>query len=199
MSTSASARRCASERGGRAAGRVGWCAMVQGFEEDLGAVGVEVTLEDTHPEQRLCEHGGCGAHEWRPRQLRELVIGDAAPMARDHPEVVGAHRLRRAQQGGLVAGVFGSRLRTIGARTSTCAHDTSPDRNASPVASCLRVSRAMPTSFDAATAEIGARCVNHVRGLSAPSSAQSVRACQSPTARTTSAWSRSAISRSSTS
>ena len=32
----------------------------------------------------------------------------------------------------------------------------------------------MPTSFEAPTAVIGARCVNHVRGLNAPSSAQSV-------------------------
>ena len=76
-----------------------------------------------------------------------------------------------------------SRLRTIGARTSTCAHDTSPERNASPVASCLRVRRAMPTSFEAPTAVIGARCVSHVRGLNAPSSAQSARASQSPTER----------------
>ena len=105
----------------------------------------------------------------------------------------GAHRLRRADQrplrcarirlrGGAPSGRGPRRARTTRHPTAT------PPR----CASCSRARRAMPTSFDAPTAVIGARCVSHDRGLNAPSSAQSVRASHSPTARTICAWSRSA-------
>ena len=91
----------------------------------------------------------------------------------------------------------GSRLRTIGARTSTCAHDI-PRTQRPPVRSWTRVKRPALTNRDAATPEIGARCANHDRGLNAPSSAQSARASHSATERMISAWSRSATSSNST-
>ena len=120
----------------------GGAAMVEGCEEDLGALGVEVTVEDTHPEQRLCGRGGCGVRGSRGRRAsrarRRRCRASGAPPLRTHRRCIDSPLSNKTSS---LRAYSGSRLRTIGASTSTCAHDTSPARNASPVASCSRVRR----------------------------------------------------------
>ena len=129
-------------------GRIRWCAMVQGFEED------SVPSASRSPSRTPIPNSDWWT--WRLRrswiaarvELRRAHRRDAAPgratIPKSSARIDFAAPTRRSR-----AGVFGLTVRTIGARTSTCAHDTSPDRNASPVASCSRARRHLPTSIDA--------------------------------------------------
>ena len=142
MSTSASARRCANDRGGhRTAGRV------RAGRRDRGLRGGS-RCPRRRGHRRARPSRTATVWTWRLRRswispassFDELVVGDAAPAPRQLREVIGRHRRRRSStKTSSLRAYSGSRWRTIGASTSTCAHDMSPARNASPVRSCSRV------------------------------------------------------------
>ena len=144
MSTSASARRCASERAGTGPPvGVGRTGEIEGGEQRRGALGVEVAVEHPHPVQRLCGRGGCAV---RGSALASRFESSSSAMLRharaNPPNSSTLHRRgRRRPTTSSLRAYSGSRWRTIGASTSTCAHDMSPARNASPVVSCSRVRR----------------------------------------------------------
>ena len=99
-----------------------------------------------HPSRTTTRgHGGCatgGSGRFEPGHSSSAMPRQwhaTSPKSSAH---VSPHPTPRPR-----CGLLGFARRTIGAKTSTCADETSPARNASPVASCFRARRAMPTSF----------------------------------------------------
>ena len=89
------------------AGRVRRARQVEGPEEGLGALRVEVTADHSHPVERFVDVEVAAFVDLPGVELRQLVVGDGAPRTSQRREIVDLHARGGVDQDLFVALVFG--------------------------------------------------------------------------------------------